>query len=94
MFVTNIFELVLTPRLSYLLVSRPSRSRALECFVMDISRKSTHIAILVCSPINLILVFFTSVDPVVHASITERLLKHQPQPRITRDVPTDTAHVP
>ncbi|KAI9446443.1 kinase-like domain-containing protein [Lactarius indigo] len=30
----------------YLLVSRPSRSRALECFVMDISRKSTHIAML------------------------------------------------
>ncbi|KAI0256711.1 kinase-like protein [Lactifluus subvellereus] len=30
----------------YLLVSRPSRSRALECFVMDISRKSTHMAIL------------------------------------------------
>ncbi|KAH9966684.1 kinase-like protein [Russula dissimulans] len=30
----------------HLLVSRPSRSRALECFVMDISRKSTHIAML------------------------------------------------
>lgn len=54
MFVTNTLELFLTPRLSYLLVSRPSRSRALECFVMDISRKSTHLAILVCSPIVLI----------------------------------------
>ncbi|KAI0306560.1 kinase-like domain-containing protein [Multifurca ochricompacta] len=30
----------------HLLVSRPSQSRALECFVMDISRKSTHIAML------------------------------------------------
>ncbi|KAI0273645.1 kinase-like domain-containing protein [Gloeopeniophorella convolvens] len=30
----------------HLLVSRPSQSRALECFVMDICRKSTHIAML------------------------------------------------
>ncbi|KAA1471153.1 kinase-like protein [Dentipellis sp. KUC8613] len=28
----------------YLLVSRPSKSRALECFVTEIARKSTHIA--------------------------------------------------
>jgi hypothetical protein len=44
----------LTPRLSHLLVSRPSRSRALECFVMDFSHRSTHVAMLVCSPIVLI----------------------------------------
>ncbi|VDB82984.1 unnamed protein product [Peniophora sp. CBMAI 1063] len=30
----------------HLLVSRPSQSRALECFVTDISRKSTHIALI------------------------------------------------
>ncbi|KAH9997262.1 kinase-like domain-containing protein [Russula vinacea] len=30
----------------HLLVSRPSRSRALECFVMDFSHKSTHVAML------------------------------------------------
>lgn len=49
-------ELVLTHRLSHLLVSRPSRSRALECFVMDFSHKSTHVAMLVCSSIVLMLV--------------------------------------
>ncbi|EIW85170.1 kinase-like protein [Coniophora puteana RWD-64-598 SS2] len=30
----------------HLLITRPSKSRALECFVVDISRKSTHIAML------------------------------------------------
>ncbi|KAI0062271.1 kinase-like protein [Artomyces pyxidatus] len=30
----------------HLLVSRPSQSRALECFVIEIARKSTHIAML------------------------------------------------
>ncbi|KAI0035076.1 kinase-like domain-containing protein [Vararia minispora EC-137] len=30
----------------HLLISRPSQSRALECFVTDICRKSTHIAII------------------------------------------------
>lgn len=32
---------------SHLLVTRPSKSRALECFVVEIAHKSTHIAMLV-----------------------------------------------
>ena len=32
---------------SHLLVTRPSKSRALECFVVDIAQRSTHIAMLV-----------------------------------------------
>ena len=88
-------EPVLTHCLSYLLVSRPSRSRALECFVMDISRKSTHIAMLVCSPIVLIAAYlFTSLDTMVHASIVEGLFKCQSYPRIILNLPTDVAHVP
>lgn len=35
---------------SHLLVTRPSKSRALECFVIDISQRSTHIAMLVRFP--------------------------------------------
>lgn len=34
---------------SHLLVSRPSKSRALECFVSEIVGKSTHVAMLVCT---------------------------------------------
>lgn len=33
---------------SHLLVTRPSKSRALECFVVEISQRSTHVAMLVC----------------------------------------------
>jgi phosphatidylinositol 4-kinase B len=33
--------------ISHLLVTKPSKSRALECFVVDIARRSTHIAMLV-----------------------------------------------
>jgi len=32
----------------HLLVTRPSKSRALECFVVEMAHKSTHIALLVC----------------------------------------------
>ena len=32
---------------SHLLVTKPSKSRALECFVVEIAQKSTHIAMLV-----------------------------------------------
>lgn len=32
---------------SHLLVTRPSKSRALECFVVDIAQRSTHFAMLV-----------------------------------------------
>ena len=35
--------------ISHLLVTKPSKSRALECFVVDIARRSTHIAMLVRS---------------------------------------------
>ncbi len=31
----------------HLLVTRPSKSRALECFVVDIAHRSTHIAMIV-----------------------------------------------
>ncbi|KAF5391320.1 hypothetical protein D9757_001874 [Collybiopsis confluens] len=34
------------PLFCHLLLTRPSRSRALECFVVDIAQKSTHIAII------------------------------------------------
>ena len=34
--------------LSHLLVTRPSKSRALECFVVDVAQRSTHISMLVC----------------------------------------------
>ena len=62
---------------------------------MDISRKSTHIAMLVCSPIVLIAAcFFTNLDTMVHASIVEGLFKYQSYPRIILNLPTDTAHVP
>lgn len=37
---------------SHLLVTRPSQSRALECFVVEIAQKSTHIAMLVCLPFH------------------------------------------
>ena len=33
--------------LSNLLVTRPSKSRALECFVVDVAQQSTHTAMLV-----------------------------------------------
>ncbi|KAJ7097912.1 kinase-like protein [Mycena belliarum] len=32
--------------ISHLLVTRPTRSRALECFVIDVSQRSTHIAMI------------------------------------------------
>jgi phosphatidylinositol 4-kinase B len=32
---------------SHLLVTRPTKSRALECFVVEIAQRSTHIAIIV-----------------------------------------------
>lgn len=34
--------------LSHLLVTRPSKSRALECFVVETAQRSTHIAMMVC----------------------------------------------
>lgn len=36
-----------TSVLSHLLVTRPSKSRALECFVVDVAQRSTHIAMIV-----------------------------------------------
>ena len=43
------------PLVSHLLVTRPSKSRALECFVVEIAQSSTHIAMMV----RFITLFFT-----------------------------------
>ena len=41
---------------SHLLVARPTRSRALEVFVVDAAQRSTHVAMMVCSPVPVPLV--------------------------------------
>lgn len=44
--------------LSHLLVTRPSKSRALESFVIDTALRSTHVALIVCisCPVSLLLI--------------------------------------
>lgn len=42
------FVFIMILLLSHLLVTKPSKSRALECFVIDVAQRSTHIAMLVC----------------------------------------------
>lgn len=32
---------------SHLLITRPTKSRALECFVVEVAQRSTHIALIV-----------------------------------------------
>lgn len=38
-------KLIITSSCSHLLITRPSKSRALECFVCETSERSTHIAL-------------------------------------------------
>jgi hypothetical protein len=45
--VRRIVDFVSDTYLSHLLVTRPSKSRALECFVVEVAQKSTHIAMIV-----------------------------------------------
>jgi phosphatidylinositol 4-kinase len=59
---------------SHLLVTRPSKSRALECFVVDISQQSTHIAMIVRrqQPRSSKLTADSCGDPLVYASFFAR----------------------
>ena len=49
-------SLILFPQnYSHLLITRPSKSRALECFVVEIAQRSTHIAMIVRAHIGLLI---------------------------------------
>ena len=58
--------------ISHLLVTRPSKSRALECFVVDTARRSTHIAMLVCLLLfcQALTLMHESLDPMVYAGLS------------------------
>ena len=60
--------------LSHLLLTRPSKSRALECFIVDTCEKSTHMAIYVSDQLYWAALPFSNIytDPMVHASSPER----------------------
>ncbi|KAI0322242.1 kinase-like domain-containing protein [Amylostereum chailletii] len=58
----------------HLLVSRPSKSRALECFVTDIARKSTHVAILTLWFMQASLKDFSASPQSPEALICQRIL--------------------
>ena len=71
---------------SHLLVTRPSKSRALECFVVDTAQRSTHIAMIVRNALyHAGNASDISADTVVHASIPEGL---PPQYPVVRHLPT------
>jgi hypothetical protein len=60
---------------SHLLVTRPAKSRALECFIVEIAQQSTHIALIVSflfHSANFPLLN-PELDLLVHASVIERL---------------------
>jgi hypothetical protein len=64
--VLSIYPIPLTPT-SHLLVTHPTKSRALESFVVDIAKRSTHIALIVrqITPLPHLSLLTASVDLMV-----------------------------
>lgn len=77
----------------HLLITRPSRSRALECFVVDIAQKSTHIAILTLWFMQAALKDLSSRPDSRSFLICQRLL-HKCHEIIFRDLPATPISAP
>lgn len=80
---------------SHLLVTRPTKSRALECFVIDTAQRSTHIALIVCisTPRVCVPKLTFRVDAMVYASCPERCLS-SPRIFLFCDLSTRSAQMP
>lgn len=81
---------------SHLLLTRMSKSRALECFVVEVSERSSHMAILVCLSKKSFGsdVLTSSKDAMVYASAPERHRVQTQDLRVLLHMPASYAAMP
>lgn len=82
------------PSYSHLLVTRPSKSRALEVFVVETAQRSTHIAMIVRLFSSNIHLLYTLLDTLVHASLPPRSFINPPRVPLLHHLPTGPPQMP